>query len=80
MNLVPRAQRLLDYLRSAHVTVEREEDDLFEVGQLDSGGVVELVLFLEESFGVEIDPAMITREHFSSVKTVVALLDRLAPP
>ncbi len=50
-------------------------DDLLTSGLLDSLGVMRLVRFLEERFGVEVPAADVTIEHFLSLETILAYLE-----
>jgi acyl carrier protein len=43
-------------------------------GIMDSLGLLQLVSFLEEEFGVEIEANEITAEHFGTVANIVVLL------
>lgn len=48
-------------------------------GIMDSMALMQLVSFLEEEFGVEIDDIDITKSHFASVATMAVLIrDKLA--
>lgn len=58
-------------------TKERFEDDdnLFNKGLLDSMEVLELVHFLEEGLGIELDPDDISEENFKSVNAICAMAE-----
>jgi acyl carrier protein len=49
---------------------------LLETGILDSLSVLKLMLFLEEQFGVVVDPADLVAEHFQTVDAICAYLRR----
>lgn len=54
---------------------ESTPDDAFlEDHDLDSGGIVALVLFLEEHFHIEIHDEEITAENLGSVQAIVAFV------
>ena len=55
---------------------------LISSGIIDSVGTLRLVLFLEESFGVEIEPAEIASGSLDSIASMAALVQRkqAAPP
>ena len=53
-------------------------DDLLALGVIDSFGIVELVGFLEERFGIAIDDDDLTPEHFSTVEGIAAFVDSKA--
>ena len=47
------------------------DTDLFEEGYLDSMGAIELLVAIEESFGVEIAPTAVEREEMNTVNKIV---------
>ena len=49
------------------------QSDLFAAG-LDSMGVMQLLLAIEDRFGVAIDPAELSRENFSTAEKIAALI------
>jgi acyl carrier protein len=53
------------------------DDKLFSSGAVDSFGVLELIVFLEDTFGIVIDPARHDLSQFDSVRQIVALVERL---
>ncbi|OFW11708.1 MAG: hypothetical protein A3F69_05430 [Acidobacteria bacterium RIFCSPLOWO2_12_FULL_66_10] len=55
------------------------ETPLFSTGIVDSFGVLELIAFLEQTFGVEVDPARHALQEFDTVAKIAALVARLAP-
>lgn len=50
------------------------EADFFEAG-LDSMGVMQLVLFLEERYGKKVEPAELSRANFRSGNALAALVN-----
>lgn len=56
------------------------ETDLLLTGLVDSMGVVEIVGWMEERLGVEIDPIDVVLENFQTVDLMIAFLDRAAVP
>lgn len=73
-------QALLDFVlerfpaaRTAELTVEGV---LLDSGIIDSMGVLELVVFLEERFQLTLDDDEMLPEHFMSIPTLAALIDR----
>jgi acyl carrier protein len=56
------------------------EDDasLLEAGVVDSTGVLELILFVEESFKIEVADNEVTPENFDSVNRIAAYVERKA--
>jgi acyl carrier protein len=49
---------------------------LLETGVLDSTGVVELLSYLEETFGIEIGDQELVPANLDSIDKIVAFLDR----
>ena len=49
------------------------QSDLFAAG-LDSMGIMQLLLAIEDRFGVAIDPADLSRDNFSSAEKIAALV------
>ena len=47
-----------------------DDDDLLGTGLVDSVGMMSLVLFIEEEFGVPVPPEDVTIEHFFSLRTI----------
>jgi acyl carrier protein len=45
-------------------------------GVIDSVGLMSLITFIEERFGVEIDDEELTSTHFGTVSNIAALVDR----
>jgi len=50
---------------------------LLDMGIIDSTGVLELVTFLEESFGVKIQDSEMLPENFDTVNNIVRFVERL---
>jgi len=51
-----------------------QKTSLFEEGIIDSTGVLELILFLEESFSVEIKDEEIVPENLNSVSNIARFM------
>jgi acyl carrier protein len=56
-----------------------DSDSLVLSGRLDSLGIVNLMLFLEEDFALSIDPGDFDQTAFDSVRSIVALLGSPMP-
>ncbi len=54
------------------------DTDLLLTGLVDSLGVVQIVEWLEDRLGIEIDPGDVILEHFQTVDLMVAFVDRMA--
>ncbi|MDB6078921.1 MAG: acyl carrier protein [Akkermansiaceae bacterium] len=75
-------QDLIELIRSDildHAGPITAETDLFTAG-LDSMGIMQLLLAIEDRFGVAMDPADLSRENFSTVEKIATLVTgRQAP-
>jgi acyl carrier protein len=47
---------------------------LLEKGLVDSMGIFRLICFIEENFGVELQPSEVQVEHFRDMDSIVALV------
>ena len=54
----------------------RDDASLLDSGVVDSTGVLEVITFLEESFGVKVDDAEILPENLDSIERIVAFIGR----
>jgi len=52
------------------------ETDFFEKGIIDSTGVIELVSYIEETFGISIDDDELIPENLSSLKKIGEFLQQ----
>lgn len=64
-----------DLARGKGVTDLSEADDLVEAEVMDSLGIMKLILFLEESFGIKIADEDLTLENFRSIDTIYSLVE-----
>jgi len=53
------------------------EDSLVERGLLDSMSILKTVTFCEEQFGITIPDEDVLPDHFESVRTIAALVERV---
>jgi acyl carrier protein len=51
--------------------------DLYENGFVDSVGVVELLAFIDEEFGVEIPEPLLLSKDFSNIDGIAGIVNRL---
>lgn len=60
----------------------RDDASLMGEGIVDSTGVLELVMFVEESFGIVVDDEEVLPENFDSVMALTAYVERkgYSPP
>ena len=56
-----------------------DDASFLEEGVVDSTGVLELVLFVEESFDIEIDDEEIVPDNFDTVNNLTAFIARKNP-
>lgn len=55
-----------------------DHDSLIETGAFDSLGILELVAFIENEFGVRFEDEDVSSENFASIQTVAGfVLDRV---
>ena len=72
-------KEILDYLyENFPLAIESKplpmNSSLYEAGILDSVGIIELVSFLEEKYGIQIENNEITIEKFGSVNKMAKLI------
>lgn len=48
------------------------DTNLLKTGTIDSMGIVKLILFMERSFGIQIDDEEVVPEHFETVNKIAA--------
>jgi acyl carrier protein len=51
-------------------------EDLLEQGILDSMGIMKLIVFIEENFGMKVEDEEIIPENFQSLNSIVAFIGR----
>ncbi|MGH7533780.1 MAG: acyl carrier protein [Gemmatimonadales bacterium] len=57
-----------------HVEVPSTETDLLATGRIDSVTMIELLLLIEERFGIRIDLAEVDFEHFRSLASIAEFI------
>jgi acyl carrier protein len=62
-----RSYILESFLYTSDVSKLRNDDSFLEEGILDSTGILELLMFVEETFGVQVDDEEVIPENFDSV-------------
>ncbi|MFO1207149.1 MAG: hypothetical protein U1E63_15740 [Burkholderiales bacterium] len=81
-----RAQRrdhLLRFLRTIqkpHRSVDRlgDTEGLLSVGLIDSLAILQIVLYLEETYALDFATAGVDPEHFTSIGSILDLIERAA--
>ncbi|HED10485.1 MAG TPA: acyl carrier protein [Caldithrix abyssi] len=51
------------------------DDSLLELGIIDSVKMMEMISFLEENFGIEVDDEELMPENFDSINAIVAFIE-----
>ena len=67
--------RLADYFKERSGIAVGPDTLLIEEKIIDSMGVVELLAFIEETFGVEVDLEDLTIENFATIKEIAGLIN-----
>jgi len=55
-----------------------DDASFLEEGIVDSVGIMELVMFLEENFGISVDDEDLTPDNFDSVNKLAAYIKRMS--
>jgi acyl carrier protein len=66
-----------EFLKDDAVTELPDELDLVGTGIIDSLGVLKVIAFMEETFGVAITPEAMTPDNFSSLRAMLRVLQQL---
>lgn len=66
-------------LMDADVEALSDEANLLADGLIDSIGIMSLLMFIEDEFATSVPPEDVTIEHFASINTIHAYLDRRRP-
>lgn len=71
---------LADYIKSELIrdrnAVLNEDEDLLNAGILDSLGILQLVAFIEERFGIQVPDEDVTFENFMSINALAGYLQQ----
>ncbi|WP_346936255.1 D-alanine--poly(phosphoribitol) ligase subunit DltC [Clostridium sp.] len=70
-------EKVLDIFEEVTGTDEIREDldlDLFEAGLLDSLGIIEVLLKIEEVFGIKLQPTDLERKDMATANNLIAFL------
>ena len=62
---------LLEEICEESAVREERDIDLFEAGLLDSMAAIEVLVAIEENFGVEIAPTAVEREEMNTVNKII---------
>lgn len=66
-------EMLIEITGSDDIT-EEKDTDLFEAGLLDSLGIIEVLLKIEEVFGLKLQPTDLERKDMATVNNLVEFL------
>jgi D-alanine--poly(phosphoribitol) ligase subunit 2 len=73
--LTPLQSRLLKYfLERVHIEVPSVDTDLFEAGALDSLAFVDLLLYMEQEFGIKVSFDDLELDNFRSINKIAEFL------
>lgn len=67
---------LENYLFTDDQSALKDGDSFLQQGIIDSTGILEVVFFLEEEFGVKVEDEEMVPENLDSVDNLVAFVDR----
>ena len=67
---------LSNYLFTDDQSVLSSEDSFLNKGIIDSTGILELIFFLEEEFGIKVDDSEMIPENLDSVANVVKYINK----
>lgn len=72
--------RIRDYLVATFLFGDgsrlTDETSFMENGILDSTGMLELISFIEQEFGLSIDPSELVPDNLDSIRNVTAFIER----
>ncbi len=73
--------QIREFVKSNLVVLDEEVpfgdgDNIFELGLVDSFFAIQLVLFIEEEFGIDVTDSDLDITNFSSVKRIAELVKR----
>ncbi len=57
-----------------------DEASLLDAGVVDSTGVLEVIGFIEDTFGIEVEDEEMIPDNLDSIARITALVERKAPP
>jgi acyl carrier protein len=54
-----------------------EDTDLFESGAIDSMGIIELIVFIEEELGIKLEVSLLLADNFRNIDLIYKLLENV---
>jgi acyl carrier protein len=67
---------LKNYLFTTDSSALRDDVSLMQTGVIDSTGVMELILFLQEHFGIQVADEEMLPDNLDSVQAIAAFVER----
>lgn len=67
---------IVEHIPKARQLNIQDDDQLLENGLLDSLGILDVVTYLEEEFGISISDDDLTPENFQSIRTMFVYVQR----
>jgi len=72
-------EQVIEVLCAANEQIaNNSEANLLKSGLIDSYEIVEIVMGLEDAFGIEIDPELVIPENFCTVNNIVNLIEGIS--
>lgn len=71
---------LKNYLFTSDITAIAADDSLMERGIVDSTGMLEIILFIEEHFGVKVKDEEMIPDNLDSVDKIAAFVEERRQP
>lgn len=74
-------QKIRDYILDNYLFTDDQsalsnDDSFLDKGIIDSTGIMEVIFFLEEEFGVQVEDDEMVPENLDSVKNIVAYIEK----
>lgn len=78
MSVINKMEQFILELGSVDKDAIDPEEDLLEQGLIDSLGIVQIIAFVEDSFGVSLGPNDVVPENFSTLNALAGLVESRA--
>ena len=59
---------------------EESDENLFDTGRLDSLGIIELIVAIEENYNLKLDPAIVSRKDIETPNKLIEYLRNMQDP
>jgi len=66
---------LIDFFREKGFLIEPNSTDLYDIGAIDSFGIIELLSYIEEKFDLSIKPQNLVLDNFRTIDSILDLLN-----